>query len=493
MAFVLRRPPRLVGKHAPYPYQLDAVRAIRGLEYAAVFHEQGLGKTKIAIDLIHSWLEQDVVDTVFVVTKKSLVQNWMDEIQAHSYLTPRILSTNRRLNSIALNSPVLVYVLNYEIVAGNLELFRSFLATCRVAAILDESQKIKNPESKLATCFHDLARCFDRRVIMTGTPVANRPFDIWSQVRFLDGGAALGRSFSAFRAAHDLPTDGVAPEEYGSLLVGIMSRIRRFSVRDTKMSAGIELPDKTIISHRVALAPKQREVYRAYRDQLRHDVLVESGEMTIDSTEELLKLLLRLVQCASNPVLVDPAHDEMPGKYDKMKSIIDEHVEDSKAIIWSNFVTNVEWLARELRDYRPVVVHGRMAVRDRDRAITTFKHDGRCRLLVATPGAAKEGLTLTAANHAVFFDRSFSLDDYIQAQDRIHRISQIRTCFVHNLIAHGTIDEWIDLLLNAKHQAARLAQGDIDEAEFGTTFTYNLHEALRDILGPSDLSWDGEG
>jgi len=74
---------------------------------------------------------------------------------------------------------------------------------------------------------------------------------------------------------------------------------------------------------------------------------------------------------------------------------------------------------------------------------------------VATPGAAKEGLTLTVANHAVFFDRSFSLDDYLQAQDRIHRISQTQTCFVWNLIGSDTIDEWVDSLLTAKRLAAQ--------------------------------------
>ena len=451
-----------------------------------MFHEQGLGKTKIAIDLIHFWLEQDAVDTVFVITKKSLVRNWIDEVQAHSYLTPRVLSTSRRRNSIALNSPVLVYVLNYEVIASNVELIRSFLATCRVAAILDESQKIKNPESRLARCFHDLASLFDRRIIMTGTPVANRPFDIWSQIRFLDGGAALGRSFAEFRATHDLPNRGVARREYASQLSEIMNRIRCFSVRDTKKSAGIELPDKTILSHRISLAPRQQEVYGAYRDWLRHDILAGSGEVTSDSAEELLKRLLRLVQCASNPILVDPTYDEMPGKYEKMRNIVDAHVQDSKVIIWSSFVANVEWLAQQLGDHWPVVVHGRMAVRDRDRAISAFKQDSRCRVLVATPGAAKEGLTLTVANHAVFFDRSFSLDDYIQAQDRIHRISQVRTCYVHNLIAHSTIDEWIDLLLNAKHQAAQLAQGDMSETEFEAAFSYDLHDALRSILVPAE-------
>lgn len=482
MAFALRRPPLLTGKHDAYPYQLDAVRAVRALDYAAIFHEQGLGKTKIAIDLIHFWMEQDAVDTVFVVTKKSLVRNWVDEVQLHSYLTPRVLSTSRRHNSIALNSPVLVYVLHYEVVASNVELVRSFLATCRVAAILDESQKIKNPESRLAMCFHDLATFFRRRIIMTGTPVANRPFDIWSQIKFLDDGAALGRSFAEFRTTHDLPASSATRQEYGTKLSEIMDRIRRFSVRETKDSAGIELPSKTIVSHRVALGPRQQEIYAAYRDRLRHDILAGSGEVATDSAEEILKLLLRLVQCASNPLLIDSTYDELPGKYNEVKTIVDAHVKDSKLIVWSSFVENVKWLAVQLHDHRPAVVHGRMPVLDRERAILAFKRNDQCRLLVATPGAAKEGLTLTVANHAVFFDRSFSLDDYLQAQDRIHRISQNRECYIHNLIAHSTIDEWVDLLLNAKHQAARLAQGDIVQEEFEATFSDNLRDALQSIL-----------
>ena len=70
--------------------------------------------------------------------------------------------------------------------------------------------------------------------------------------------------------------------------------------------------------------------------------------------------------------------------------------------------------------------------------------------------------TLTVANHAVFFDRSFSLDDYLQAQDRIHRISQKRICYVYNLILRDSIDEWVNSLLAAKHLAARLGQGEVD-------------------------------
>ena len=86
------------------------------------------------------------------------------------------------------------------------------------------------------------------------------------------------------------------------------------------------------------------------------------------------------------------------------------------------------------------------------------------------------------ANHAIFHDRSFSLDDYLQAQDRIHRISQTRPCVVHNLIARGSIDEWVDVLLNAKYKAAQLVQNDISADEFNSEFTDNLSDLLLQVL-----------
>lgn len=482
MAFNLRRPPKLNSKHEAYPYQLDAVRAVQSLPYAAIFHEQGLGKTKIATDLMLHWLSEDIVDTIFVVTKKTLVQNWVDELASHSYVTPRVLSGNRRENSIALNSPVLVYIMNYEVIPTNLDLMREFLGTCRVAAILDESQKIKNPESKLSVAFHSLGNGFKRRIIMTGTPVANRPYDIWSQVKFLDDGETFGDSFGEFKNDLDLPSNSADVSDYGMRLAGTLQKIKHFSIRETKISSGLHLPDKTILTHSVALAPKQSTMYESYRDKMEYEV--KGGDCNlIDDAEYILKRLLRLVQCASNPVLIDESYNELPGKYLKLIELLEEiKIQFNKAIVWTGFIDNVEWLNTKLAQHMPQKVHGAMLVAERNESLRRFKTDSNCRILLATPGAAKEGLTLTVANHAIFYDRGFSLDDYIQAQDRIHRISQTEDCFVHNLIAQDTVDEWVDMLLNAKYKAAQLTQGDITRENFDAAFTNELSESLAQIL-----------
>ncbi len=466
-------------KHEAFPYQLDTLRAIKDLSYAAIFHEQGLGKTKIAIDLALYWLQTDIVDTVLVVTKKSLVQNWCNEVAAHCHITPHVLSGDRRRNSASLNSPVLLYVTNYEVIKSNAAIIKLFLQTCRVGCVLDESQKIKNPEAALTRTYHDIASAFERRIIMTGTPAANRPFDIWAQIKFLDGGNALGHTFEVFKRDTNLSSQ---PMDYGARLARIHQELAAFTVRETKETAGIDLPQKTITTHNVELPGWQIDKYAAYRDELAYEYELE-GVRETDSVDSILKRLLRLVQCASNPALIDGQYDREPGKYALLLDMCRKFTVDSKLIIWTGFVDNVEWLAERLAAFDPVRMHGNLPLRERNRAVEAFTRS-TSKILVATPGAAKEGLTLTEANHAIFYDRSFSLDDYLQAQDRIHRISQTRHCYIHNLIASDTIDEWVDVLLTAKYRAAQLAQGDIDIATFHESFRTDVSEVLQAVLFP---------
>ena len=130
-----------------------------------------------------------------------------------------------------------------------------------------------------------------------------------------------------------------------------------------------------------------------------------------------------------------------------------------------------------------------MSIEDRNASVEKFMTDETSMVLFATPQAAKEGLTLTVANHVIFYDRSFSLDDYLQAQDRIHRISQKKTCYIYNYIIKGSIDEWIDKLLNAKHRAALLAQGDIPKDEYRDIADYSYAEIIKEILNEGEKLW----
>ena len=81
----LIKEPNIDPKQEAFQYQQEAVNTVKNLEYAAIFHEQGLGKTKIAIDLMLYWLKEKSVDTILYVTKKGLIQNWKNELKK-SYL-----------------------------------------------------------------------------------------------------------------------------------------------------------------------------------------------------------------------------------------------------------------------------------------------------------------------------------------------------------------------------------------------------------------------
>ena len=470
-----------------YAFQIEAVEAVKDLPFAAMFHEQGLGKTKIGLDLALLWLKQGLVDSVLIITKRGLVANWTDELKAHTYLTPRVLTQNRAANFFSLNSPARVYLTHYEAVKSEERRLALFLKTRRVGVILDEAHKIKNPESEVAKALHRLAGSFARRVIMTGTPVANRPFDLWSQIYFLDQGESLGKDFETFRKRLDLTNnlweDESQRAELEAGLASVFSRIRAFTVRETKASAGIELPEKLVQNLYVEPEPRQRELYDQYRTDLRASV-TRDGVVVDDDAEEMLKRLLRLVQIASNPSLVDQSYDHIPGKFPRLLDLVREATQaKSKMIVWTSFVANARWLHRQLQSYGAVVVHGELTLEDRNESLEAFKSGDWCRILVATPGAAKEGLTLTVANRAVFYDRSFSLDDYLQAQDRIHRISQVQTCFVWNLLCRGTVDEWVDSLLSAKRLAAQLAQADISLEDYKAKANYEFGRIVREILG----------
>jgi SNF2 family DNA or RNA helicase len=272
-------------------------------------------------------------------------------------------------------------------------------------------------------------------------------------------------------------------ELFEDALGALFNKIQPFTVRETKKTADIKLPDKELRSIAVDLEELQSEIYDRFRKEFAA-IVVRDGIPQLDDADEVLKRLLRLVQVASNPRLVDDSYRGIPGKLPILVELIQEIAQQGeKAIVWTNFVGNVDWLARELSPFDPVRVHGKLSYEERDRSLKLFKTDPNCKILIATPASAKEGLTLTVANHAIFFDRSFSLDDYLQAQDRIHRISQEKTCVVTTLIAKGTVDEWLDLLLAAKQLAAQLGQGDITRQEYEAHASYAFGKMVRDVLG----------
>lgn len=158
----LKNEPNLIPTKEAFKYQKEAFEAIKDLDYAAIFHEQGLGKTKIAIDLLLYWLEKTDIDTVLIVTKKQLVFNWSEEFKFHTKIKPKTLSNNKAENFYVFNGPSRIVITNFETISTEKERFKLYLKARNVGIIVDESAKIKNPDSKLTKDFFELSELFKK-------------------------------------------------------------------------------------------------------------------------------------------------------------------------------------------------------------------------------------------------------------------------------------------------------------------------------------------
>lgn len=482
---------KFIAKFNAFPYQAEAFSALKDLEYSAIFHEQGLGKTKIAIDLALYWLKSKDIDCVLIITKKQLINNWVNELKTHTNIRPRLLGVDKGSNYSVLNSPARIIVTNFETIVSEEERMELFLESRSVATIIDESTKLKNPTANVTQCFFRLSKLFKIRTIMSGTPVANRPYDMWAQVFFLDSGKALGTDFNDFKKQTDLSNkllyDDDAKEDFEFSVSGIYKKISWFSVRETKKTCGITLPEKKYETINAKFEENQKIIYEKIINDLSIEIS-KDGNIITDDDSEALKRLLRLNQVASNPKLIDDSYIFESGKEVALDNIINEIIKrNEKCIIWSCFIENVEQFAEKYKQYSPRKIHGSMSIEERNKSVDLFKNNDSCKLLFATPQAAKEGLTLTVANNAIFYDRSFNLDDYLQAQDRIHRISQTKECTIYNIVIDESIDKWIDALLTAKQYAAFLAQGDMSIEEYSGKADYSYGELIREILSEDKL------
>ena len=305
----------------------------------------------------------------------------------------------------------------------------------------------------------------------------------------MDFGESLGKNFNEFKATTDLSNKLASSEEkqeaFEDSVSSIYDRISKFSVRETKDSGIIELPDKVYVQERMDFESDQEIFY----DRICEELIIEierDGEIIIDDSSATVKRLLRLVQATSNPRLIDESYEGSSVKEEYLDELIQKIMADGeKCIVWSSFIDNIDYLCKKYSDLGSVKIHGKMNMADRNRSVERFRKD-EYKILFATPASAKEGLTLTMANHVIFYDRGFSLDDYLQAQDRIHRISQKKTCYVHNLIVNGSVDEWVDALLNAKQNAASLAQGDMPLNKYQETADYSYGDIIKAILFPDE-------
>lgn len=460
------------------PHQIEAINYINVHREVALFDEQGLGKTKIVIDSLCSEMKAGEIEGVLVVAPNTLLYNWEQEVTKHSFLIPNVLRGTKREKRYKYLTEANFYITNYEAVIAELQRIIRFCKSRKIAIVLDESSRMKNPNTETAKSLFKLQHYASKKIIITGTPVANKPLDLWAQFYFLDRGRLLGDDFKLFKSKYN-----ENDPQYFEALSELKAIISNNSIRRCKNDT-LELPEKIFLNIYVNLKDEQLELYDELRKELRIEIEDLEGHKIYDEADNILKKLLRLTQIASNPALIIKKYKGVSAKFVALENLISELTsKDEKVIIWTCFVENIFVLKNMLRQYKPLVIYGKVSVEDRANAVNSFQSSEKNRILIANPAAAREGLTLTRANNAVYLDRNFNLVDYLQSQDRIHRISQDKACRIFKLLAKNTIDEFIDKVIEMKRDIAGFVQNDYpDLSKSSIDFIHNKKELLN-ILG----------
>jgi len=441
-------------KTKPFPHQIDAIKFVVDNDHCAIFDEQGLGKTKIIIDAVIYEMREKKIDGCLVISPKSLIKNWENEVKKHSYLVSSNLLGTKREKGYKYLSYANIYIINYEQVIFELPRIKDFLRINKFAIVLDESQRIKNPLAKTTQALLGISTYSTKKIILTGTPIANKPEDIWSQFLFLDGGKLLGDNFIEFKSKYRVS------DTTQNNLEALKMQISKISMRRLKSDV-LTLPNKKYIDIPVELRGKQKNKYKELTETLIVEIKNYEGDIILDENDYFVKRLLRLTQLASNPFLLDKSYNEIPAKLEALDDLVNDIIsKQEKLIIWSSFVDNIRIIRNRYKNHGSLMLSGIIPIDQRNKYIDKFQNSNDHKIMVANPAAAREGITLSAANHAIYYDRNFNLVDYIQSQDRIHRISQIKQCYIYKIIARNSVDEFIEDRIYAKQSIASFLQGD---------------------------------
>ena len=317
--------------------------------------------------------------------------------------------------------------------------------------ILDESQMIKNPSSKLYQSIIELKS--DHKVVLTGTPIENSLTDLWSQINFVNPGLLGTLSFFKRSFVHTIEKkrDEKREEKLKEL-------INPFILRRTKQEVARELPPIHEQIRYCNMADDQKRFYEAEKSAARNSLLENLEEMGLEkSSMVVLQALTRLRQIANHPDMVDEREGMNSGKFTEVYRDIESVVsEGHKVLMFSSFVKHLN-LFRDRLDkdkLKYAYLTGAQNQRQRGKAVSEFQNDPHCSLFLISLKAGGVGLNLTAADYVFILDPWWNPAAEMQALSRAHRIGQEKNVFVYRFISIDSIEEKIQRLQVRKRELA---------------------------------------
>jgi SNF2 family DNA or RNA helicase len=398
------------------PEQLRNTCLLAALPAGATFSVPGAGKTTEALATFVCRAEPS--DELLVVAPKNAFAAWDEQLESCLPALGLKFVRLRKSDNIPgqLRGNPKLMIIGYQQLARVRELVAEHLAGRRIHVFLDESHRIKGANNVTTDAVLGFSHLPVSKLIMSGTPMPQSNADLLPQFRFL---------FPEIQATED----------------DVIDLIKPIYVRTNKSE--LRLPPVTRLRKTLPMDPLQERLYELMKSELARDAAQALAQRTRQALRGLGRSVTRVLQFVSNPALLAReiafAHSDAlgaalsEGRGPKLRYVVKRARElareGKKVLIWSTFVDNVEYLAAALQDLGAVYIHGGVDAGDesddetREGKIRLFHDDPSVMVLVANPAAAGEGISLhTVCHHAIYLDRNFNAAQYLQSEDRIHRI-----------------------------------------------------------------------
>jgi superfamily II DNA or RNA helicase len=423
---------------------VDWLAFLRDAELGAVLaDDMGLGKTLQTICVLRG--------RVLVVCPKSVVYNWVDEINRFrpSLRTTIYEGPKRRIDPAAD-----VTLMTYAVLRVDSELLAKDEWDI---VVLDEGQAIKNLGSQTARAAFELRGKF--RVLLSGTPVENRLEELWSAMHFANPGLLGG--VSHFQEQYASPIASGDPEAAARL----RAKIRPFVLRRTKGEVLRELPSRTDTVLHVELDEAERSVYDAVRVATRKSVAEKLSQPGGGGVLAALEALLRLRQAACHAGLVPGQQAETSSKVERLVEALEDTVaEGHKALVFSQWTSLLDRIEPHLRAAGIRFTRLDGSTRDRGAVVAEFQDEAGPPVFLVSLKAGGTGLNLTAADHVFLLDPWWNPAVEEQAADRAHRFGQERPVMVYRMVSKDTVEERILALQESKRRIADVVLGEASQA-----------------------------
>ena len=437
------------------PYQISGYQWLNYLKEVnwggILADDMGLGKTVQALSFLEYFRKSEGTLRALVVCPTTLIYNWENEIRK---FTPSLrhcihhgpLRTRKKEEL----EQVEIIITTYGTLRSDIKMLSALELDY---AILDESQAIKNPSSKVTKAAVLLqAR---HRLCMSGTPLQNNTFDVYAQMNFLNPGM-LG-SMEFFRQEFAIPIDKLGEPDRKDHLRKLLYP---FILRRTKEQVAKDLPEKQEMVLFCEMEEEQRNIYDAYRNDYRSQILGSIESQGIQKSQlTILQGLMKLRQICDSPAILNEA-EKFPNhsiKLDELARELKEDMSNHKALVFSQFLGMLGLIREKLEELEIPFVYfdGSTSAPEREKAIQRFQQDDTIRVFLISLKAGGVGLNLTAADYVYIMDPWWNPAVEQQAIDRTHRIGQTKNIFAYRMICRNTIEDKILQLQERKRALAK--------------------------------------